>query len=494
VREYFHSSYDTGKRVLLYGAGDAGCMILREMFQNPKTPYSPVGFIDDDPGKVGRNINNIPVLGGLDDLDDIVATKNPHEIIITMPSISRETARKITDNCRRLGVPAKTLPMISELIEGKVNLDLIREVNISDLLRRSPKSLDPDKISSLIKGSRVLITGAGGSIGSEIARQCIKYRASKIFLLDSSEYSLYKIHLELSNIPDSKTLIFPLLDDLKSLHDLEYIFKTHKPDTVFHAAAYKHVPMVEYNPHSALTNNVLSTRNIVRTAHNEKVKKFVMISTDKAVRPTSLMGASKRICELYVQNFNKTSSTEFITVRFGNVLGSSGSVVPLFKEQILKGGPVTVTDPEMVRYFMLIPEAVQLVLQAGAMGRGGEIFILDMGDPVKISDMARDLIYLMGFVPDEDIKIEYTGLRPGEKLYEELLTDESELKTQYEDILIGRVETIDLAKLEKDIDELLDFAAGSRTSLLIKKVKELVKDFKPQNQEYADMIKSSGSK
>ncbi|PKK90112.1 MAG: nucleoside-diphosphate sugar epimerase [Candidatus Wallbacteria bacterium HGW-Wallbacteria-1] len=481
IREMAANTGEGSRKVLIYGAGDAGTMIYREMMTNPNSSYTPVGFIDDDKGKQGRNIGHLTVLGRIDDMERIRDTKAIDEIIIAMPSISRDKIKDIVEKCRELNIPAKTLPMISELIEGKANLSQIRDVDITDLLRRSPKSLDPSKIADFIKGKRVLITGAGGSIGSELARQCVRFRAAKVCLLEMSEYGLYAIEMELKNNPEGVEIV-PLLDNVTDYRGTEILFKQHKPQIVFHAAAYKHVPMLEANPHTGIFNNVQGTRNLVKIADREKVDKFVMISTDKAVRPTSVMGASKRVCELYVQNYNKTSQTEYITVRFGNVLGSSGSVVPLFKKQILQGGPVTVTDPEMIRYFMLIPEAVQLVMQAGAIGKGGEIFILDMGEPVRIADMARDLIYLMGFTPDVDIKIEYTGLRPGEKMYEELLTDESELKTQYEDILVGRTESMDLDKLESDVNELLQYAQGSKTAPLVEKLKGIVKDLTTHNK------------
>ena len=419
--------------LVIIGAGDAGAMIAREMIQRGESKKL-VGFLDDDSTKVGKKILGYTVLGVSDDIAEIAAQNELREIVIAMPSVKGSIIRDIADKCKQTGCKVKVLPGIYELIDGKVSMQQLRNIDIEDLLRRDSIQLDMQAISDYIEGKTVLVTGAGGSIGSELCRQISKARPEKLLLLGRGENSIYEIHQELIERfgPD---MYIPIIADIRDENRLETVFSRYKPQLVFHAAAHKHVPLMEAQPEEAVKNNIFGTRNVALAADKHGAEAFVMISTDKAVNPTSVMGATKRIAELVVQDINKRSKTMYAIVRFGNVLGSRGSVVPLFKKQIAKGGPITITDPEMVRYFMTIPEAVQLVLQAGTFSKGGEVFLLDMGEPVKILDMARDLVSLHGLVPDKDIKFVFTGLRPGEKLYEELLTaEEGTQKTTHDRI------------------------------------------------------------
>ena len=419
--------------LVIIGAGDAGAMIAREMIQRGESKKL-VGFLDDDSTKVGKKILGYTVLGVSDDIAEIAAQNELREIVIAMPSVKGSIIRDIADKCKQTGCKVKVLPGIYELIDGKVSMQQLRNIDIEDLLRRDSIQLDMQAISDYIEGKTVLVTGAGGSIGSELCRQISKARPEKLLLLGRGENSIYEIHQELIERfgPD---MYIPIIADIRDENRLETVFSRYKPQLVFHAAAHKHVPLMEAQPEEAVKNNIFGTRNVALAADKHGAEAFVMISTDKAVNPTSVMGATKRIAELVVQDINKRSKTMYAIVRFGNVLGSRGSVVPLFKKQIAKGGPITITDPEMVRYFMTIPEAAQLVLQAGTFSKGGEVFLLDMGEPVKILDMARDLVSLHGLVPDKDIKFVFTGLRPGEKLYEELLTaEEGTQKTTHDRI------------------------------------------------------------
>ena len=419
--------------LVIIGAGDAGAMIAREMIQRGEGKKL-LGFLDDDKAKVGKRILGYSVLGVSDDIAEIAGENDLKEIVIAMPSVKGSIIRGIADKCKQTGCKVKVLPGIYELIDGKVSMQQLRNIDIEDLLRRDSIQLDMQAISEYIEGKIVLVTGAGGSIGSELCRQISKARPEKLLLLGRGENSIYEIHQELIERfgPD---MYIPIIADIRDKDRLETVFSKYKPQLVFHAAAHKHVPLMEAQPEEAVKNNIFGTRNVAFAADRYGAEAFVMISTDKAVNPTSVMGATKRIAELVVQNINKRSKTMYAIVRFGNVLGSRGSVVPLFKKQIAKGGPITITDPEMVRYFMTIPEAAQLVLQAGTFSKGGEVFLLDMGEPVKILDMARDLVSLHGLVPDKDIKFVFTGLRPGEKLYEELLTaEEGTQKTTHDRI------------------------------------------------------------
>ncbi len=454
------SSQTKTKEVVIYGAGKAGLKLADE-FRNSE--YKIICFLDDNSFLQGRSIDAIKILSSKE-FKKNKTNKKLDLLLIAMPSASKERIKQIYNDLKNYFKEIKILPSIKEQLLNSPNYqNLLQDISLEDLLARDPKDLDTKQIAAFIKNKTILITGAGGSIGSELARQCIKFGAKKLILLDHSEYNLYKIEQELQEYN-----IVPVLQDITKKALIAKTFKEHKIDIVLHAAAYKHVPLVEENVEEAIINNIIGTKNVIDLAIEYNVKKFVLISTDKAVRPTNVMGATKRVCELYAQNV-KSNKTEIVAVRFGNVLGSSGSVIPKFKEQIKKGGPVTVTHPEITRYFMLIPEACQLVLQAASIGKGGEIFVLDMGEPVKIVDLAREMIRLYG--KEDEVEIVFTGLRPGEKLYEELLIDESEKKTRYNSIMIGKVTQYDIDKLNKDIQELL--SAQNK----IAKLKEIVPEF-----------------
>ena len=440
------------QRVLIVGAGEAGNMIVRELFKRPELKKMPVGVVDDDKNKQGKCVYDVPVLGTIDDVEQIVKNHCIDEIIICIANINPKRKREIINICKKTDAKIKTIPGIYEIIDGKVNITKFRDVQIEDLLGREPIKMNLDDMNGIIKDKIIMVTGGGGSIGSELCRQIVKYEPKQLVLIDIYENNAYDIQQEIKrHFPeiDLKVLIASVRDE----HKMDKIFEQYKPEIVFHAAAHKHVPLMEDSPCEAIKNNVFGTQNVVNLSDKYNVKKFVLISTDKAVNPTNIMGATKRCCEMIVQTKNKTSKTEFVAVRFGNVLGSNGSVVPLFKKQIEEGGPVTVTHEEVTRFFMTIPEAVSLVLQASAMAKGGEIFVLDMGEPVKIIDLARNLIKLSGFEPNVDIKIEVTGLRPGEKLYEEVLMDEEGLqKTSNNQIRIGRPIKIDEAEFKKELN------------------------------------------
>lgn len=414
------------KKVLIVGAGAAGAMTLKE-FKRHRTLYSdPVGFIDDDPKKVGKGINGVPILGNHKDIYKICQKKNIDEIIIAIPSAKGSEIKKIINECKKTSCKTKILPGFYELIDGKVSVSKIRNVEIEDLLGRKEIHLDLQQLSKFIEGKIIMVTGGGGSIGSELCRQIATYNPKTLIVLDIYENNAYDLQNELLRKYQDLNLKV-LIASVRDKTRIDEILEEERPEIIFHAAAHKHVPLMEFNPKAAIKNNIFGTLNIVKSANKYKVDKFVMISTDKAVNPTNVMGATKRICEMIIQAFNKISDTDYVAVRFGNVLGSNGSVIPLFQRQIKEGGPVTVTDERIVRFFMTIPEACQLVLEAGSMAKGGEIFILDMGQAVKILDLAKDLIRLSGFEPDVDIKIEITGLRPGEKLYEEILLDKEKM-------------------------------------------------------------------
>lgn len=458
------------RRILVYGAGDLGEEVARKLLRDPGE-YDLIGFVDDNLSKVGKRLHNLPIYGPTDRLSSILVDHGISELIIAIASLGGEEVRRITTECRKSGVFCRIVPTFSDMLKKDIN---IKNIDVSDLLRREPKDLDEPQIRRFIKGRTILITGAGGSIGAELARQCTRYGAKKLILIDSSEFNLYSLQEELG--AGSVPIRFCLMNIL-SPAGMESVMKEEKPSILFHAAAYKHVPIVEENPFEGVANNVQGTVQTAQLAEKYGVEKFILISTDKAVRPTSVMGATKRIAELYIQNLNAQSRTEYVAVRFGNVLGSSGSVIPKFIAQINKGGPVTVTHPDMTRYFMLITEAVQLVLQAASIGNGGEIFILNMGKPVLISEMAEDLIFLSGRAPHKDIKIEFTGLRAGEKLYEELLLDESEKKTQYENITIGRATCIDWSQLSRKVETLFKSAEMFDRSSVLHAIKGLVPEF-----------------
>jgi FlaA1/EpsC-like NDP-sugar epimerase len=481
----------TYKKVLIIGAGAAGEKILREIIENYQLPYKVVGFIDDDPDKKGRSIHGIPVLGDVDNLPDILEKENVQEILIAIPSASGEQIRHVVEACQKCAVSYKIVPGIGDLIDGRVSVKTLRDISYEDLLGRKPVQLDITGIRNYLDGKTVLITGCGGSIGSELCRQVIKYQPNSIILLDSSESNLFNIQMEMQNEQYFRHCE-AVLAHVQNRQLMNDIFKKYKPQVVFHAAAYKHVPMLEKNPWEAVFNNIMGSRMVMEMSLKHQVERFVLVSTDKAVRPTNVMGTSKRITELIMQSL-QGNGTRFMAVRFGNVVGSSGSVIPLFRRQIEQGGPVTVTHPEINRYFMTIPEASQMILQAGAMGEGGEIFVLRMGTPVKISDMARDLIRLSGKEPDVDIKIVFTGLREGEKLYEELITvGEDILPTGHEKVMVLRSNehSSDVQfllktkeKLNKAIDDLAKEAQSHDGKTIKKKLKEIVPEYTPQENE-----------
>ena len=435
--------------VLLIGAGEAGVVVAREIANRPDLGLKPIGFLDDDPLKVGVRIGGLSVLGKTADVAAIAARKRVSRVLITIANAPGHQIRRITELCRRANLDTKIIPGIYEIVGQKVNLSRIREVAIEDLLGREPVSLDEGVIGAAIRSRIVLVTGAGGSIGAELCRQICRFGPERLVLVERFESALFEIHRELASafphVP-----IEPRIGDVCDVARMTHVFETTKPGIVFHAAAHKHVPMMEWNPGEAVKNNIGGTRAIADLADQCGVERFVLISTDKAVNPSSVMGATKRASEIYIQALSKKSSTRFVTVRFGNVLGSAGSVIPIFRQQISAGGPIMVTHPDMQRYFMTIPEASQLVLQAGAMGDGGEIFILDMGEPVRIVDLARDLITLSGLRPHEDIEIRFSGVRPGEKLSEELSTDaEHADKTKHPKIFIGRIQFYEWMQWER---------------------------------------------
>jgi len=457
-----HKSHVTkSKSVVIYGAGSAGIKLQSE-FAN--SMYKILYFVDDDKALQNRSIDSIRVVSQ-ENLKGLAAEKKFDLLVIALPSTSKRRVKEIYNELNPIFKEIQILPSIDNILQDKDLAAQLKEITVEDLLARHPQDLDKVKIKQFIKDKTILITGAGGSIGSEICRQCEKFGAKKLILLDHSEFNLYTITEELKTLP-----VVSIMQNVINKDFLEKTFKLHMPQIVIHAAAYKHVPLVEANMYESILNNVVGTKNVIDLSLKYGVQKFVMISTDKAVRPTSVMGATKRICELYAQNAN-TKGTDIVAVRFGNVLGSSGSVIPQFKAQIEAGDNVTVTHPEITRYFMLIPEACELVLQAAAIGTGGEIFILDMGEPIKIIDLAQKMIALSG---RENINIEFIGLRPGEKLYEELLMDESDIKTDYDSITVAKPTKYDLAKLNRDINELLV------SSNKLQKIKEIVPEFHHQ--------------
>ncbi len=463
------------KRTLLIGAGQAGSTVAREIAQRPDLGIDLVGFADDNPVKIGTLIQGAKVLGDTYSVPKLIERHKVEQVIITMGVVSSEVVRRLVDTCEKAGLPAKTIPGLYEILDGQVNLSRIREVTIEDLLGRDSVDLDIDALKEFLSGRRVLITGAGGSIGSELCRQVAMLGPQRLVLVERAENALFEIHRELGRTHPNVEVV-PCLCDICDLERLDKVFDDHRPEVVFHAAAHKHVPMMEYNPGEAIKNNVFGTQKLADTADQYGCSAFVLISTDKAVNPTSVMGATKRTAELYVQSMSQESNTKFVAVRFGNVLGSAGSVIPTFKEQIRRGGPITVTHRDIERYFMTIPEASQLVLEAAAMGEGGEIFVLDMGEPVKIVQLARDLIRLSGFSQDE-IAIEFTGVRPGEKLFEELCTDtENMAKTRHPKVFVGRI----ASQSRREVLEHLERLAAVRGSTRRAEVREALAKIVPE--------------
>lgn len=463
------------KRVLVVGAGDAGALVVREMQRNPNLPLQPVCFLDDDPDKQRQQIHGIPVVGKLDDLPRILIMRQIDEVVIAIPSAPGQVIRKVAEVCRLRNMPFRTMPGLYELLGGKVSVSRLREVEITDLLRREPALIDERAIGGSLGGKRVMITGAGGSIGRELCRQVARWGPSELILLGHGENSIFETVLELEeNFPSLP--LHPVIADIRDLDRLTLVFDDLSPQVVFHTAAHKHVPLMEANVVEAITNNVLGTRNLVEIAINFNVERLVMISTDKAIRPTSVYGAAKRMAELIVLDAGLHSGRPFSVVRFGNVLGSRGSVVPRWKSQINTGGPVTVTHPDMKRYFMTIPEAVHLVLQASAMGKGGEVFVLNMGEQVRILDLAEDVIRLSGLEPGKDIEIVFTGIRPGEKLSEELWDRTARYEpTAHPDIvLLAEESSLNGEPLSKVLDELGHLVREGEEDAILKILDEVI--------------------
>jgi len=466
-------------RILIVGAGDHGQNLLRELLRSGHAGYNVVGFVDDEVANLGHRIHNVEVLGRTNQIKEICKQHRVDELFIAMPHAKPKEIREIVRFCEGNSVKFRTIPAMSDLIEGRVQVSQLRPVDIEDLLGREPVKLDTEAIGAELTGKKIVVTGAGGSIGSEMCRQIALFNPELLLLIEQAENNLFEIHRELiAKFP--KIDIQPIVADICDAVRIEKIFRTFQPSEVFHAAAHKHVPMMECNPGEAVKNNVVGTRTIALAAAKCGVEKMVMISTDKAVNPTSVMGCSKRVAEMFVQQYGYRASTQFITVRFGNVLGSSGSVIPIFKQQIAKGGPVTVTHPDMTRYFMTIPEASQLVLQAGTMGNGGEIFVLDMGDPVKIVDLAHNMITLSGLRPGEDIDVVFSGTRPGEKLFEELLIDgENVNPTRHPKIGIWQSRREEWDEMIDKIDRLIASADDSTPDTIRKMLGDIVPEYQP---------------
>ena len=479
-RDYYIKTKQEKKRALIIGAGAAGSMLVRQFMKNHDAEILPVGFVDDDPKKQRLQIYGVTVVGRTKDIPKLVEKLNVETIIIAIPSMSKSEIQNVYQECSKTKAKTQIMPMLEDIVSGKVSVNQFRDVQVEDLLGRDPVELDTKSISEKLTGKTILVTGAGGSIGSEICRQVSKFKPKKLVLVGHGENSIYGIDMELKNKYKTEFEIIPIIADIQDRSRIFEVMESHMPDVVYHAAAHKHVPLMEYNPKEAVKNNVIGTKNVAEAADTFGVKTFVLVSSDKAVNPTNVMGSTKRIAEMVIQNLNKDSQTNFVAVRFGNVLGSRGSVIPLFKKQIQSGGPVTVTHPDMTRYFMTIPEASRLVMQAGALARGGEIFVLDMGEPVKIVDLAKNLINLSGYTIEE-IGIKYAGIRPGEKMYEELLGEnEVHGKAVFPKIFIGKTVEFEYGRVLNLIENHTDFdpkyLANYVLDLANKKEKILVKN------------------
>ena len=470
-------------KVLIVGAGDTAEIILREINKHPQYGKEIVGLVDDDPRKINLEIHGKKVIGDRNAIPEIIEKHDVSEVIIAIPSADGEEIEELYDLSNKPGVKVNIVPGLDEIISQDFNLNQIREVRVEDLLGRDPIDLNVNQISSELEGKTVLVTGGGGSIGSELCRQIASFNPKQLIIFDISENNVYFIELELKDNYDNLN-ITPVIGNVQDSNKLNKVFETYKPDVVFHAAAHKHVPLMEHNPEEAVKNNIFGTKNVAEISDKYKVEKFVLVSTDKAVNPTNVMGATKRVAEMIVQTINQNSSTKFMAVRFGNVLGSRGSVVPLFKKQISNGGPVTVTHEEVERYFMTIPEAVQLVIQAGALGSGGEVFVLDMGEPVKIIDLAEDLIKLSGLEVGTDIEIKIIGLRPGEKLCEELLHDhENDISTGHDRIFITDLSDIKKEEIYNQLSNLNEKCKYCKHDSIINSLIEIVKTYHPNREE-----------
>lgn len=482
---YFESKNPEKSKIniLIYGAGEAGIITKRTLDRDAAIKYKVIGFIDDNEKKVGRSLEGVFVYPP-EKMDDLIKENGIENLIISVQNLSPAKKNEITDWCLNHNVKVLNVPPVAKWINGELSFNQIKGVNIVELLERDPIKLDNDIISAQLKGKIILITGAAGSIGSELSRQCMNFAPKKIILLDQSESPLHDVELEFAD-KFPATIFEVVMGDVRNVDRMRNVFKTFKPQIIFHAAAYKHVPMMENNPSESILNNILGTKICADLAVEFKGEKFVFVSTDKAVNPTNVMGASKRIAEIYIQSLGKKSATKFITTRFGNVLGSNGSVIPRFKRQIEQGGPITITHPDITRYFMTIPEACQLVLEAGSMGKGGEIFVFNMGKSVRIIDLARKMIKLSGLEEDKDIKIVFTGLRPGEKLFEELLADsENTLPTHHSQILIGKVREYEYQEVSSVIEELIKLFDTQNNEKIVQCMKTLVPEFKSNNSVF----------
>ncbi len=479
IQNYRHTSEQIN--IMIIGAGEATNVLMREIANSRYLDNSKVvAIIDDDPLKIGKFIRGVKVVGNRNNIKEYARYYEVDEIIFAIPSASTKTKREILNICKETPCNLKIIPGVYQMMDGEINVKDIRNVDVTDLLGRDPINVDLESIMGYVSGKTVLVTGGGGSIGSELCRQLVKHGLKRLIIFDIYENSAYDIQQELKrDYPDAD--VVTLIGSVRNTSRLEWIFDNYRPDIIYHAAAHKHVPLMEDSPNEAVKNNVIGTLNVARMADKYNVKRFVMISTDKAVNPTNIMGATKRICEMIIQYFNEKSATEFVAVRFGNVLGSNGSVIPLFKKQIEAGGPVTVTHPDIIRYFMTIPEAVSLVIQAGAYAKGGEIFILDMGEPVKIDDLAKNLIRLSGYTLGVDMEIKYTGLRPGEKLYEELLMDEEGLQdTANKLIHIGKPIEFDKEGFEDKLETIKEIAYSESEKDVREYIKEMVPTYRPK--------------
>jgi FlaA1/EpsC-like NDP-sugar epimerase len=486
VKALYLESRNPGKdkaNVIIYGAGEGGIITKRTLDRDAAIRYKVVGFVDDDIRKQGRSLEGAfvyPVEG----LQQLIKDHGAEIVIISIQNLSPRKKNEIADLCLELGVRVLHVPPASKWINGELSFNQIRSMRIEELLERDPIRLDTAAIGEQLRGKTILITGAAGSIGSELARQCARFNPGKLYLLDQAETPLHELELEFFD-RDDKLPFEVVIGDVRNYGRMKNVFNTFKPHIVFHAAAYKHVPMMENNPSESILTNILGTKTVADLAHRYKVERFVFVSTDKAVNPTNVMGASKRIAEIYIQSLGKSSNTRFITTRFGNVLGSSGSVIPRFKKQIEQGGPVTITHPDITRYFMTIPEASQLVLEAAVMGKGGEIFVFNMGESIRIVDLARKMIQLSGLKEGRDIRVEYSGLRPGEKLYEELLANtEDTLPTHHSQILIGKVREYEYDEVKVFIEELIKAFDTQDNELIVQKMKQLVPEFKSNNSVF----------
>jgi FlaA1/EpsC-like NDP-sugar epimerase len=474
-----------GQRVLVVGAGEAGEMLVRDLKRKHRESYTPIAFVDDHERRQGRDIHGVPVLGTVDDIVQISTKRNIDLIMLAIPSASGRQLRRAVEQCEKSELPFRAVPRLKDLISGKVKVNELREVSIEDLLGRNPVMLDWDNIRNNLSNRTLMVTGGGGSIGSELCRQLAKLGPNKLLVLDSCEYNLYMIEKELKGKYPTLTL-HCYLGDVTDQPFVDHVMTTQQPKVVFHAAAYKHVPLLEHQIRQAIRNNVLGTRTVALAADRAGCEEFVLVSTDKAVNPANIMGATKRVAEIFCQNLNAHSETRYITVRFGNVLGSAGSVIPLFKQQIAQGGPITVTHPDMERYFMTIPEASRLIMQTTVLGSGGEIFVLDMGEAIKISYLAEQMIRLSGKIPDEDISIEYVGLRPGEKLYEELFHEKEQLEpTEHAKVLLARHRQVEWEKLSCVMSEMELACQKLDEEQLIQLLDELVPEHGRQKESVA---------